>query len=77
MSDLTSTAFIDIFSMRHKGVFHERNSSLKVLLKYTYRVFFYWSRPKSSKYGTGPNQGKKMTGSAQHIEKKIQGADLY
>ena len=27
----------------------------------TYRVFFYWSRPKSSKYGTGPTQEKKMT----------------
>ena len=33
-----------------------------------YRVFFYWSRPKSSKYGTGPTQEKKMTGSAQHNE---------
>ena len=31
-------------------------------------VFCYWNHPKSSKYGTGPTQEKKMTGSAQHIE---------
>ena len=30
--------------------------------------FFDWRRPKSSKYGTGPTQERKMTGSAQHIE---------
>ena len=27
-----------------------------------------WFRHKSFKYGTGPTQEKKMTGSAQHIE---------
>ena len=27
-----------------------------------------WFRHKSFKYGTGPSQEKKMTGSAQHIE---------
>ena len=26
--------------------------------------FFYWFRPKSSKYGTGSTQQRKMTGSA-------------
>ena len=30
----------------------------------SYRVFFYWFRPKSYKYGTGPTQERKKTGSA-------------
>ena len=29
-----------------------------------YRVSFYWFRPKSSKFGSGSTQGRKMTGSA-------------
>ena len=38
------------------------------LRRYFWRVFLYWPLLKSSKYGTGPTQEKKMTGSTQHIE---------
>ena len=31
-------------------------------------VLFYWSHPKSFKYGTGPTQEMKMAGPAEHIE---------
>ena len=33
----------------------------------SYRVFFYCFRPKSCKYGTGPTQERKKTGSAVNV----------
>ena len=46
----------------------KRETNIAEIYEMVQGVLFYWSHPKSFKYGTGPTQEMKMTGPAKHIE---------